>query len=209
MIQYGPLAVWPHEPTPADDRKSRWSFRCDYNDTKALLKTEAAKLGATSILIEGFWRPGDIRLDGQRRADAREPMQPGVVVSFDSQHGGMRYATDSYQDWRHNVRAVALGLEALRAVDRYGITHSAEQYRGFGAIGTGNNGAVNGQAMAFSSKASAEEKLANIVGEGAHALTPEQLYKRAMRAEGVHPDRGGSREMVELVLAAGKTLGVA
>ena len=32
-----------------------------------------------------------------------------------------RYATDAYGDWKSNLRAIALGLEALRAVDRYGL----------------------------------------------------------------------------------------
>jgi len=37
------------------------------------------------------------------------------------------------EDWRHNVRSIALGLEALRAVDRYGISRRGEQYAGFRA----------------------------------------------------------------------------
>lgn len=48
------------------------------------------------------------------------------------------YATDACQDWRHNVRSIALGLEALRAVDRYGISRRGEQYAGFrGALPAG------------------------------------------------------------------------
>lgn len=209
MIRYGSLAVWPQEPTRPADRKSRWTFRNGYDDTRSVLRDEVTKLGGREVLIEGFWLPGDIRQDGQPRRNARPPVSPGVVVSFDSLHGGMRYLTDVYELWEHNVRAVALGLGALRAVDWYGITHRAEQYRGFSALGTGKNGAVNGTPMAFTSKASAEQKLANIVGDGAHALTPAELYRQALRAEGVHPDRGGNREMLEAVMAAGRALGVA
>lgn len=50
------------------------------------------------------------------------------------------YATDACEDWRHNVRSIALGLEALRAVDRFGISRRGEQYAGFRAAlpaGTG------------------------------------------------------------------------
>jgi hypothetical protein len=43
------------------------------------------------------------------------------------------YATDACVYWQHNVRSIALGLEALRAVDRYGITRKGEQYAGFRA----------------------------------------------------------------------------
>lgn len=43
------------------------------------------------------------------------------------------YATDVCDFWQHNVRSIALGLEALRAVDRYGISRRGEQYAGFRA----------------------------------------------------------------------------
>lgn len=43
------------------------------------------------------------------------------------------YATDACQFWQHNVRSIALGLEALRAVDRFGISRRGEQYAGFRA----------------------------------------------------------------------------
>jgi hypothetical protein len=40
--------------------------------------------------------------------------------------------------WRDNLRAIALGLEALRAVNRYGITRGiGEQYAGFLQLTTG------------------------------------------------------------------------
>lgn len=48
------------------------------------------------------------------------------------------YATDACRYWQHNVRSIALGLEALRAVDRYGISRRGEQYAGFrGALPAG------------------------------------------------------------------------
>lgn len=43
------------------------------------------------------------------------------------------YATDVCEFWQHNIRSIALGLEALRAVDRYGISRRGEQYAGFRA----------------------------------------------------------------------------
>ena len=66
---------------------------------------------------------------------------PRVVVSFDSCHGPLRYQCDRFtttragtKAWHANVRAIALGLEALRKVDRYGIAGSGEQYRGWTAL---------------------------------------------------------------------------
>jgi hypothetical protein len=51
------------------------------------------------------------------------------------------YATDACELWQHNVRSIALGLEALRAVDRYGITRRGEQYAGFRAALTAGSAA--------------------------------------------------------------------
>lgn len=50
------------------------------------------------------------------------------------------YATDCCCYWQHNVRSIALGLGALRAVDRYGISRRGEQYSGFRAALTSGSG---------------------------------------------------------------------
>ena len=75
-----------------------------------------------------------IRTDGLPYANARYGTNPGVIVSFDSRHGPLRYATDAFTEWQDNLRAIALSLEALRAVDRYGVTRRGEQYTGWRAI---------------------------------------------------------------------------
>jgi len=41
------------------------------------------------------------------------------------------YATAEYDDWQDNLRAIALAMEALRAVDRYGVSKRGEQYQGW------------------------------------------------------------------------------
>jgi hypothetical protein len=52
------------------------------------------------------------------------------AVMATQQKGRMVLATDEYEDWQSNARAIALTLEALRAVDRYGATQG-RQYAGF------------------------------------------------------------------------------
>src|SRR5690606_24676973 len=59
---------------------------------------------------------------------------PGVILSFDSKVGHLSYPCDTFTSWQDNLRAVALALEALRKLDRYGVTKRGEQYRGFLAI---------------------------------------------------------------------------
>lgn len=89
------------------------------------------------VVIGAGYRPGDIRADGRPRADARAPLHPGVEVSFDSRYGRLTYATDVFDDWRDNLRAIAKGLEALRAVDRWGVAKRGQQYAGFALLSAG------------------------------------------------------------------------
>lgn len=65
----------------------------------------------------------------------------------------------------------------------------------------------NGSAMAFTSRADAEQLLVLVVGDEAKGLSDEQLYKRGLLKS--HPDHGGSAHMLAAVQRAGKALGVA
>lgn len=172
---FRPLEVWPHGSTPADQRRSSWTFKAPWSATLELLERELRHLGASRIVIGCGLREQDIRRDGWPRADARQPAHPGVEISFDGVPltgpiGRMVYATDVCMRWEHNVRAIALGLEALRAVDRHGITHAGEQYAGFKALPSGRD-----------HEPSAERGRALIRQYGSE--------RAALMA--THPDRGG------------------
>lgn len=122
-------------------RGSAAMFRATWDDTVKLLLDEVELLDGRMIVMRVSADPSDIRQDGMLRARAQVGF-PGVKVSFDSRFGPLTYATDAYEryaggklaSWQANVRAIALGLTALRAVDRYGITKTGEQYRGWTAI---------------------------------------------------------------------------
>lgn len=175
--------MWPHPLTPPGQRLSRSSFRASYGSTLALLERELWHLGARSVLFGIGLTERDIRLDRQPRADARPASHPGVEISFTDRDGRrLVYATDSCELWQHNVRSVALGLEALRAVDRYGITRSGEQYAGFRPITADGPGV--------------EVELDRdrwLIGD-------QGSFQAALRA--THPDIGGDRADIEAVLAA-------
>lgn len=131
-----PIQGWA-DSTPASQRRSRWTFRVGWSETIDLLMSELDKLGASNIVMQLDVDEKDIRLDGQLRANAT-PRHPGVRIVFDTRkHGTLAYETDSCAYWQHNVRSIALGLEALRAVDRYGITRSGEQYKGWRQLEAG------------------------------------------------------------------------
>ena len=144
---FRPLPVCPYQATPPSQRRSQWTFRAGWQDTLDSLEHELSLLSAHDMVIGAGFREGDIRRDGMPRADAREPVHPGIEISFETRQGRLTYSTDICAYWQHNVRSIALGLEALRAVDRYGITHRGEQYAGFLALAPGGPDAIRGQRL--------------------------------------------------------------
>lgn len=145
---------------------------------------------ARGVIIGAGLREEDIRVDGWPRSGARVPPFPGVEVSFDHrEHGRLVYATDVCEWWEHNVRSIALGLESLRAVDRYGITRRGEQYAGWKAIGPG----VQARTMTV-------EDAWTILGEAAGYGPTEESGPEALEllwrsaAKRTHPDHGGDAE---------------
>lgn len=178
-VVFRALTVWPHDSTPDHKRRTKWTFKAGWMDTLELLQRELRLLRASNLVIGCGLRATDVRMDGWPRSNAREPVFPGVEISFDSDvlldplarrgkelirhHGGVKeaqkathpdvggdardfaavqaalerkrlvYATDVCAYWQHNVRSIALGLDALRAVDRYGISKRGQQYAGFRA----------------------------------------------------------------------------
>lgn len=141
------------------------------------------------IVLEAGYQPHEIRLDGLPRKGAR-PNDPAVILSFDSRVGPLRYGCDTYWSHEDNLRGIALALEALRAVDRYGVTKRGEQYQGWAALPPAGEGDM-----------SAEEAEAFIRHHG--IPTPDEddyvreiakiplarFYRRA--AKRLHPDVGG------------------
>lgn len=145
-IMYRPMVRWAD---PVTDPRVDSPFKSGWTDTLDLLRREVDMLSISrdeDCVIEVDTAGGNIRADGGMRADAKVIFD-GVIVSFDSRFGPLRYATDTFRraswqsnrmaGWQCNVRAIALGLEALRKVDRYGISRRGEQYTGWKALGSG------------------------------------------------------------------------
>jgi hypothetical protein len=134
QVTFRPLPTWPHKPTA---RREYSRFDTPYPRTLELLEREVGYLGGRDVVMGVGLSERDIRLDGQPRANARSFGHPGVEISFDSRaHGRLTYASDQYFDWQDNVRAIALSLEALRAVERWGVS-KGRQYAGFALLTAG------------------------------------------------------------------------
>lgn len=206
-----PLASWPYiDATPV-----RTPFKSTWSSTRDLLAYETEQLGAHLVVVELDIEPSQLRRDGELRASARAK-SGRVRVSFDSIHGQLSYSCDRYyaawrgpgpEDWKENVRAVALGLEALRKVDRYGITRGSEQYAGFRALPSGNGADASHMTR---------EQACVVLGSAAGWESPPdwadpmvvRLAFKAARAA-THPDRhSGDRTLWDEVERAAVALGL-
>ena len=130
---FRPIEEWPGEPTKPHARKSG-RFKAKQPARLDLLERELNHLNARDIVVQAHLEREQIRNDGWPKSSAR-PKEPGVIVTFSNKkQEAFSYPCDTYEDWFDNLYAIALSLEALRAVDRYGVTRGAEQYQGFKRI---------------------------------------------------------------------------
>lgn len=137
------MPVWPH---PTRQRRQA-SFRAAYARTLDDLEYEVGRLDGTAVIIGAGFDPADIRNDGLPRSKARA-IHPGIEVSFDTPHRGrLVFAVDTFDHWEDNLRAVALGLAALRAVERYGIADTGQQYAGFAQLAAGESKVERGRRL--------------------------------------------------------------
>lgn len=129
-----PLPAWPY---PAQPRIAS-RFQTSWSASLEKLEEEIERVGGKDVLI-GVVATGDqFRLDGQIKAGARV-LHPGAEVSFTDEAGRrLTFHTDRYPDLHSNLHAITAGLEALRAVERHGITTTGQQYAGFAMLGSGD-----------------------------------------------------------------------
>jgi hypothetical protein len=190
-----PLVGWVGQITKPSARQSGSAFRAPWPATLELIGRETRLLGARLVVIQVDVTDAEIRRDGMLRANAKV-RTPGVKVAFDSKHGPLTYATDEYAHWKANVRAVALSLQALRAVDRYGVSKSGEQYRGWTAIGSGAPQPMSVDEAAGFMAEHAARVLGGRAPGAVDILTDPAARAGAFKAAArvLHPDAGGSAE---------------
>jgi len=198
-IVFRPLAAW----TDPVSHPAYHPFRASWLDSTNLLEREVAQLNGryeeVEVVLQVQTSDHWMRRDGGIRADAKVTGD-GVVISFDSIHGPLRYACDAFtgsgwrlSGWQANVRAIALTLEALRKVDRYGSSHRGEQYTGFNALGSGR------PMPAAMTVADARTLLMGWM-EIAGTNDWQTLYRRAVKS--THPDAGGDADEFDRVQTA-------
>jgi hypothetical protein len=110
-----------------------------------------------------------------------------------AKHGSLSYPCDKFSHWQDNLRAIALSMEALRKVDRYGVTRGGEQYRGFAALPPAQP--IDHLAV-----------IARVIGTTVDTVRLDvgSAIREALKRS--HPDHGGSEEKLKEVLAAREAL---
>lgn len=186
-----PIQQWPGKLRTS---RARSNFSAPWRSTLLLLDKEISAIGGRRVVLQVAIPEQQFRLDGYPRAHAVQE-HPGVVLALESTHGPLQYPCDAFDRWQDNLRAIALSLEALRKVDRYGVAGHGQQYTGWKQIGSGSM-----------SEAAARTVLAEWAGlthEPTAAL--DLLVKRArIRA---HPDRnGGDRTAWDRIEQAARVL---
>jgi hypothetical protein len=182
--RFRPLPKWMRKPALAYTRSP---FKTAYNRTLDKLESELNKLDARDIFIEAGFALDQIRNDGWPRGGMR-PSHPGVVLYFTGPDGAMVFPCGTYGRFEENMHAIALTLENLRAIDRYGVTLGHQQYLGFAAI------AAPPAQMSVEAAADFVAKYGGI--EPWLVVRDDGDYRKAYRAAAskLHPDAAGNND---------------
>nr|WP_152665940.1 molecular chaperone DnaJ [Mycobacterium sp. UM_NZ2] len=210
-----PLTGWPHDFTT---ERTRGRFDSSLTETLTLLDRELRMLaphcghGYPDSVLQLALREQDFRrTDGMPRAGAVTE-HPGVILNIEPRNRPpLSFPCDTFTHWHANLRAIALTLEALRKIDRYGVTQTGQQYRGWQAI--------EAKPASYDSVTMACQALARIAWPNEHpgsqaawapkiATSPEtgrSTYRQARR--NAHPDRnGGDQALWDQVESAAAVL---
>lgn len=189
---------------PRTSRPGNSPFGSNWGGTLELLERELRHLKAKDVVLVLNVGARDVRNDGGLRADARI-RDHAVIVEFRSGPDRLSFPCDRFNFWQDNVRAIALALEALRKVDRYGV-RSGRQYEGFKALPGAGGSTVTlslGEAATAIAEAAAD---GHIPADIAASPTAARAAIRLATAK-THPDRqGGDARAFHRVQEAKKVL---
>lgn len=208
ILTYRPIDEWPGKLTV---NRTASPFEAGWASTIELLEREVAHLTGVDArhhhaeaVIQLAVPEGAIRQDGQLAKGRSAPDHPGVILNVESPtKGPLRFSCDRFQPrgyrgsldgWQVNLRAIALGLEALRKVERYGLGTGAEQYTGFQALPPGTPMPPAKMTVEEAARWLVEQAhgdpdgalVSVVLADRDYATT---LYRRL--AKTMHPDNGG------------------
>lgn len=127
--------TWPdgQPPTPAGARRTSAFKSKDRDFNRRKIKHELLLMDATEIIVSCNLVPrGDVL---REEANLTKGASPGVAVYFNRKGRPFVFACDMFLSVGENLRAVALTIQSLRAIQRYGVSEMLEKaFTGFTAL---------------------------------------------------------------------------
>lgn len=155
------------------------------------LRAELRRLGALDVVVSSNVA---LRIDGFPRAGLPEPKDAGVAVYFrlfNLKRLSRPYCLpcDRWHRVAHNIRAIALHIEAMRGMERWGVGSIEQAFAGYAALPA--PGADWWAVFGIEKQT---------LGDGGKLAVLQIVEARfAERLKAAHPDLGGSHEeMVRL-----------
>jgi hypothetical protein len=169
---------WPEGWKRTTFRRSYSKFKnVQFGSARDELLAEIRRLGGRQVILSTNI---PLRRDGLPYADMRNPDDPGVAVYFNYKEKPMCFACDKYVRVGENARAIALTIEAIRGIERWGASDMMERaFKGFVAIAE-----------------QAGEYWREVLEIPTNAKPTRDDIEKAfkMAAHVYHPDKGGSHE---------------
>lgn len=121
---------WPR--TEPYKRVKNPNFKLEFGRARDSLLHEVQLLGGRKVILSSNI---PLRNDGLPYSNWRNPEDPGIAVYFDYKGKPMAFACDKFKYVHENARSIALTIEALRGIERWGASDMMERaFRGFVAI---------------------------------------------------------------------------
>lgn len=199
---FRPLRAYPHKQTPHHQRES-WPSKVTLSKAAESLLQQLRLLGCdATAYIEADVEERHIRQDGQLYASARAKSPMVIVSARHRRLGDVRWANDRYQSFEENVRAIALTIQNLRAIERYGCVRDNEQFTGFKALPERASETLSRETAIAVLNRHASAPMAD--------TTPSSMARAYRSARGrTHPDvNAGDATAFHAVEAAARVLGV-
>ena len=163
-----PLAWPPGWPKTEASRRESGAFRCTLPSALKKLQDEVRLLGGKGLILSSNYTLG-----------AANPADPGVVAYFQHDAVPIAIPCDRWARIEANVQAIALTVEAMRGMNRWGAKHMLRaMFQGFRALPA----------------AKTQRQWWEVLGVAAHTCTEDVHAAYRAAAKRAHPDSGGSTE---------------
>lgn len=114
--------------------RTRSRFKVTMDASQRLLQKEVSRLGGKNLVVSTNI---PVRKDGGLYADWMNKRidDPGVAIYFRYQDNDISMCCDQYERIWENVYALAKGIEALRSLERWGVSDFLQRaFTGFAAL---------------------------------------------------------------------------